>query len=697
MKYNLLLALLITLGTALITAFDPPASTADKEALLMKTMLNSLNQLHFAPQKIDDDFSRKAFDLYLERLDGSRRWLTVSDVLELRKYETELDDAANDGNYEFLDKSVLFVQRGIDKTQDWYRELLDEPMDFTVNEDVELDGEKMPFASTDAELRERWRKLVKYEVLTRLADKQERREKEEEDYAGKTDAEFETEARQEVREMFDKWYERLGKMKRTDYLSTYLNSFTNIFDPHTSYYEPIEKQNFDISMSGRLEGIGARLQTDGNYTKVTDVVAGGPAFKQGDLTVGDKISKVAQGADGEWTDVTGMSINDVVQLIRGKKGTIVKLQVKKIEGDVENIIITRDVVEMEEGFAKSLLLDSPNGKQVGYIHLPRFYADFQDRNGRQSSRDIGREIEKVKAEGAEGIILDLRNNGGGSLRDVVKMTGFFIEEGPVVQVKSRGHEAEVLEDNDRKQVLWDGALVVMVNEFSASASEILAAALQDYERAIIVGTPTFGKGTVQRFWNLDRGVRNQPEVLPLGEIKLTTQKFYRVNGGSTQLRGVTPDIILPDNYRYLETGEQETEYPLEWTSIPAAKEYGQEVYDLDDKDKLVRKAERRIESNETFQKIDANARRWRTDRDDTTEPLNLATYRTQRATEKERNEVYKKLFDAEVLTNVRNLDADQDAIASDEGATARNEKWTKGVRKDVHLLETLHIMDDMLK
>ena len=695
MKYNRILSLFLALGLIFGTAFFAPEDTEEKEAVLIKTLLNTLNQLHFEPQQLDDEFSMKVFDLYLDRLDGTRRWLTRDDVEQLRVHRSQIDDAAVVGNYDLLDLSIKLIGTAQEKTKVWYRQALEQPFDFTDDEIIQLDGEKLDYAENDGELLERWRKLVKYEVMTRIVDYQNRRDDEEEDYVGKTDEELEAEAREEVREMFDNWYERLGKMKRSDYLSTYLNSFSNVYDPHTSYYEPIEKQNFDISMSGRLEGIGARLQTDGNYTKVTSVVAGGPAFKQGDLTEGDKILKVAQGMDGEWNDITGLNINEVVEQIRGKKGTKVKLQVKKLTGDIETIVIVRDVVEMEEGFARSLTIESAEGDKIGYLHLPRFYADFRDRKGRQSSRDVGNELEKLKAAGAEGIILDLRNNGGGSLRDVVKMTGFFIEEGPVVQVKSRGNDAEILSDDDGGKVLWDGPVIVMVNEFSASASEILAAALQDYDRAIVVGTQTFGKGTVQRFWNLDRSVRGNEDVLPLGEVKLTTQKFYRVNGGSTQLRGVTPDIVLPDNYRYLETGEEETEFPLKWTKITPA-EYSQNVYDLSDKNRIVRRAEKRIEGSDLFQRIDANARRWQADRENTTESLNLETYRTKQTAERETNDNYKALFEEDVITTVSNLAVDAADMEGDEAAQARNDKWMKNIRKDVHLLETLSIMDDMI-
>jgi carboxyl-terminal processing protease len=494
---------------------------------------------------------------------------------------------------------------------------------------------------------------------------------------------------------FDKWYDRLAKMKRNDHLSTYLNAITAVYDPHTSYYEPIDKENFDIRMSGKLEGIGARLQSDDEYTKITSIVVGGPAWKQGDLEENDLITAVAQEGE-DAVDINGMTINEVVQLIRGKKGTKVILTVKKVNGSSQKITIERDVVITSEGFAKSLMMKTDEGEKVGYIRLPSFYADFQDRNGRRCAKDVATEVEKLKAQNVEGIVIDLRNNGGGSLRDVVKMSGLFVEDGPMVQVKSRDRKPEVLEDTD-SSVLWDGHLIIMVNNFSASASEILAAALQDYERAVIVGSPTFGKGTVQRFFDLDRAISGNSQVKPLGQVKLTTQKFYRVNGGSTQLKGVTPDIILPDNYKYIETGEKENEYPLKWTEI-APVETQQNVYDVSrNLDKLKAQSATRIKANAVFSKIDENAKRLKTQRDDTDYPLGLEAYNAEEDAMEEIAKSFEDMFEDEVNMSVENLKVDLPAFEADESKAARNEDFVKNIKKDVYLEEVLNIMDDMIE
>lgn len=688
------LLLALTAAAALFLAFYTPMNTAQKEAALMQSILTELNYYHYQPLDINDGFSEKVYGLFLDRLDGGRRWLVDGDVKQLEAWKNKLDDEANDGTFAFLDLAIQLQDAGLKKTQSWYREILSQPFDFSKNETIETDHEKKPFAKNDDELKAYWLQSMKWETLTRFSEKMEKKEKGDADFKDKTKEELEAEARKDVLKVYDDWYTRLEKRKRTDHLSFYLNTFTNIFDPHTEYYEPIDKQNFDIGMSGKLEGIGARLQTDGEYTKVSEIIVGGPVWKQGILKANDKIMKVAQGDNPEWTDITGMVINDVVQLIRGKPGTKVRLFVKKVNGSTEEIDIVRDVVIIEEGFAKSLIIESPQQERIGYINLPKFYADFNDKNGRRCADDIAAELDKLKQSNVQGIILDLRGNGGGSLRDVVKMGGFFIEEGPIVQVKSRVHKPEVYTDDD-PSVQYGGPLIVMVNQFSASASEILAAALQDYKRAVIVGTPTFGKGTVQRFFDLDAVVRGNPEVKPLGEVKLTVQKFFRVNGGSTQLKGVTPDIIFPDPWLYVETGEKEEDFPMEWTQIDPVP-YDQKVYSTDKMPLLKDKAAGRIKSNELFQKIDARAKRMKQQRDNSVHSLNIDAYRAENDKWEAEDKEYETLFEKEVLSNIQNLSMDMAGIEADESKKARNSEWLKNVKKDVYLLETLNIMHDML-
>lgn len=664
----------------------------------MRTILTFLNQLHYSPKDINDEFSADLFDFYVDRMDGTRRYLTQEDVDQLKPYRTQLDDQINAGDYTFFNKSIELLDAGIAKAETYYKDILAKPFDFTVDETFELDGEKRGYAQNDAELQEYWRKILKYETLTRLVRKLNRQDKnEDEEKEVKSLDTLEKEAREDVLEMYDGVFNRIRKLKRSDRLSFYLNSITSLFDPHSNYYEPIDKENFDIGISGRLEGIGARLTPDGDYTKVADIVPGGPAWKGKELDEKDLILKVAQGEDGDWIDVTGWSLDDVVQQVRGKKGTTVRLTIRKVDGSTEEISIVRDVINIEETYARSLILEADEqGRRVGYIFLPGFYADFDDPNGRFAAEDVEAELEKLKQEGVDGVILDLRNNGGGSLMEVVKMTGLFIERGPVVQAKARMRDAEIYRDKDSK-VAYDGPLAVMVNGFSASASEILAGAIQDYNRGIVVGSKaTFGKGTVQRFFPLDRAVRGMEDIKPLGEIKITTQKFFRVTGASNQLRGVVPDVVLPDRYHYIEVGEREEDYPLAWTEIEPVP-FDQSVYQVENPEKLAQMSQKRLDQNEIFKQIMENARQLEQQREDSEYSLNLDTYRAYRQKQEEQNKAFEKLLEQEVIPVVRNIEADLEHINSTEKTKARNEEFIEGVTQDVYIKETIHILEDMIK
>ena len=679
-----------------VSAYLPTPNNAQKEAILIQRLLGGLNQLHYKPVDIDDTFSEKAFDLYIDRLDSGKRWLTQEDIEMLKEYRTKIDDEADKGTYEFMDLSLELLEKGIAKSKTYYEELVKNPVALSSDNVIELDGDKKTFAKNDEELKAYWAEMVQFEMITELADKIKSQEEGTEELKDKSRDQLLDEAREDVLEDYEAWYKRLKKRKRSDYLSIYLNALTNIYDPHTSYYAPKDKETFDIRMSGRLEGIGAQLSSDGDNTVVTRIIPGGPAWKGKDLEEKDVITKVAQ-KDAEAIVITGMRLDDVVQQIRGKKGTEVTLTIKKVDGTVEEIIIVRDVVELEESFAKSVIFDSPEKvNNIGYIKLPQFYADFSRRNGRSCAKDIAIELEKLKANNVNGIILDLRNNGGGSLRDVQRMSGFFIEEGPIVQVKARDNSPEILEDNDPK-VQYDGPLIVMVNSFSASASEILAAALQDYGRAVIVGSnATFGKGTVQRFIDLDQGFRGDSDITPLGDLKLTIQKFYRINGGSTQLRGVTPDVVLPDRYHFFELGERENEYAMEWSEIKPVK-YHQSVSSLDKLDNIKAASAARVKSNASFQKVLEQAKYVKERSDKTSQPLNLEKYQNERKEAIAKSDEYEDMFPTIESMSVKNLDVDLAAINIDEAKAEENKKWLEGMNKDIYIDEALSIMKDMIE
>lgn len=683
----------------------------DKDYVLMQTLMNGLDRYHFKPQMVNDSFSAKVYDLYLDRLDGSRRFLTQKDVALLQEYRTQLDDEIKNGSIAFFNLAMNLLDSGMVKSRTYFNEILDEPFDFSTYEEIDLRNEEKPFAADDAQLKEYWRKVLKYETMNRLIDKVEAQEKklkkleearEEaaetdtvETFVPKTEEELEQEAREAVRKVFSDWDTRLQKIRRDDRMSDYLNAFTNVFDPHTGYYKPADKEDFDIQISGTLEGIGARLRIKDEYTEVVTIIPGGPAWKQKELEANDLILKVAQSGE-EPVDVTGMNIDEVVSMIRGKKGTDVVLSVKKVDGSVKDITITRDVVIIDESYAKSVVLEHQDGAgKIGYIKLPQFYADFNRKGGKSCARDVAVEVEKLKRAEVDGIIIDLRNNTGGSLRDVVSMTGLFVEKGPIVQVKARGMEAEVLEDKD-PSVQYDGPLVIMVNSLSASASEIMAAALQDYGRAVIVGSKsTYGKGTVQRFVDLDRILPGFDEVKPLGQVKLTIQKFYRINGGSTQLHGVTPDIILPDNYDYVSNVEQQQDYPLPWSEIEPVP-FEQQVYKLDFLEELRARSAQRVDASPVFSAIEENALKLKDLRDQESYPLQMDAFKEQEKNRKEDADAFKKFFVEIESLAVTNLAEDIEVIEESESKKARNEDWIKDIKKDVYIEEVLFIMSDML-
>ena len=686
---------LFLVAPMLFVAFGFYLKTQDEgEDILMKAVNASLQGAHYDPAIINDEFSEKAFKLYLKNLDANKRLLSKSDVKQLDKFEKEIDDEIKNGTYNLFNASLKLVNKQTTLTEQFFEDILAQPFDFNLNEEVDFD-EEIPYAKNDKELKDRWRKYLKYSVLTKLYTDQLAQEKAEE----KSDTVFtpkpfdtlEYNARKSVLKTHRDYYSRLKRLERKDRLSMYINSITGVYDPHTNYFPPADKENFDIQMSGQLEGIGAQLQEKDGYIKITNIIPGGPSSLQGDLQANDLILKVKQ-EGGEAVNIVDWRIDDAVKIIRGKKGTKVTLTVRKPDGAEQDITITRDVVILEETYAKSLLLNDKDNVKTGYIYLPSFYADFRNPRGRFSWKDVKAEVEKLKTAGVKGIILDLRSNGGGSLDDVVKMGGLFIDEGPIVQVKEKGRKPQVLADR-YAGAEWDGALVIMINEFSASASEIMAAAMQDYGRAVIVGSSSsHGKGTVQRFLNLNQTIRNK-NIPDLGSIKLTIQKFYRINGDATQLKGVSSDILLPDNYMYIKTGEKEQDYPMAWDQIESAS-YDSKSYQV--KKSVFETSNARVQSNETFKLIEENARRWEKQRESRKYPLSIAKYALQEEKQKAEGEKFEILNKLEISGfEVSNIPSDLEKIKTEESRMKINKDWIKSINKDPYVYESLQIIEDL--
>ena len=691
--------ILITLVlTASLTGQEP-----SREQVLTQMVMSSLSAWHYAPPTETARWSEQAYDLYLKALDYNKRFFTQGDLKTLAAYRGKLDDEVRQGTQEFFDRSWELLSNRIREVQGYTETILAEPFTFATDEYLETDPQKRDYPKDGQALKEFWQKVVKAQTLGVYVDLLLAAEG---DSVGleaqfKTIAkrplqpELEREARAKVGKDLNRIFQRALAEKQEDRYARYLNALASSFDPHTNYFGPKLKEDFDIDMSGTLEGIGATLQEDGDYIKVVSIVAGGPSWRQGKLKAGDLILKVAQDA-GEPVDLTNMPVDEAVQFIRGKKGTEVTLTIKKPDGQLEEITIVRDVVIIEETYAKSAVIKGgKSGFKVGYITLPSFYHDFNQPNGRTSSGDVRKELEKLKTEQVAGVILDLRNNGGGALDDAVKMAGLFIESGPIVQSKDQKGDTTVFRDPDSKLV-YDGPLVVMVNSFSASASEIVAAALQDYGRAVIVGSDhTFGKGTVQGMVNLDYFLDyfypRQAAYKPLGSLKLTEEKYYRINGGATQLKGVESDLILPDPYSHLEIGEKFNDYALPWDQVKALKyqKWTGEQWDLA---ALRAQSAQRIAANPNFAAVRKNIEQVRKQQEESLQPLQLAKF-----LEQER----KARLEAEQLNKTPELTSGLEFKLLSEQAQNKDQvelerEWLKQLETDFYLEESIWILNDLI-
>ena len=688
---------LVLSGIALVALYGfalANTSSPEKDKLLIEIMAYVLERGHYDPETIDDSFSENVFMNYLESMDGQHRFYIQADVNNFNQFKTKIDDQIKESKLDFFDYSYKkYIQRQ-QQIKAFYKPLLDRPFDFSLEEEMNLDYEKMRYAASLSELKNVWLKYFKLSTLGVYADKKEEELKKFEldsTYVMLTDVVIEEQARAITKENMDLFFEVREDLERKDYFSIYLNAIATQFDPHTYYFAPQEKDRFDASISGKFEGIGARLQKKNQEVRIIEVISGGPVWRDQLLEEEDVIMKVAQ-ENQEPVDITGMRLDDVVKLIKGPKGTTVYLTVKHVDATVEVIPITRDIVELEDAFAKSSIITKEN-KKFGVIHLPKFYVDFNDYGERNAASDVKKEIEKLKSENVEGIILDIRGNGGGSLQTVVDMTGFFIKDGPVVQVKSTGGKKQVLKDTD-PSVSWDGPLVLMVNEFSASASEIIAAALQDYKRAVIIGSKqTFGKGTVQNVVDLNQIISSNTHG-DLGALKITTDKFYRINGGSTQLEGVKSDIVFPGRYSYIETGEQAQDNPLSWDQISPA-DY-QTWNASGNFDFVVEQSKKRIESNSYMMLIDEQAQWIKSQQDDDMYSLNYENYSKERKLRIEETAKYDQLDEFKSSFTLQAPKLDIPALEKDADLKERRIRWEEGLEKDIYLFEAVNVLEDLI-
>jgi len=703
-KRNLPIVLLLLAGGVFVAGRtlgrggNPPT----KYERILHNVGEYLEQIHYSPKPIDDKFSGEVFDKYLKEVDDYKDVFLQTDIDQLRRqFGTEIDDEILGGTIKFVPAVSEVYKKRLLETQAMYRDILGKPFDFTKDEDFNQNYDAIKFPRNDADRHEAWRKRLKYLTLERYSDLLDQQEanKNKQGFVAKSNEDLEKDARGRTLKVMDRLYERLAvKETEDDRFNEFVQTIVQCMDPHTDYFPPVEKRYFDEQMSGHFFGIGASLGYEDGNIKITSLVTGSPAWKSGQVGVGDIIQKVAQG-NQEPVDFTGYFTEDAVKVIRGNKGTEVRLWLKKPDGTVKVVSLIRDeIVQDELTFARSAIVNTPKGK-IGYIYLPEFYADFDNPKGSRCSIDVAREILKLKEQKVDGIVLDLRDNGGGSLYDVVQMAGYFVEQGPIVQVRDRDGKPSILPDHD-KTVLYDGPFAVMVNELSASASEIFAAAIQDYHRGVIIGsTSTYGKGTVQRPIAIDKSLGFMDANSELGTLKVTLQKFYRISGGSTQLRGVASDIVLPDIYpdiyEYSKIREKDNPDALPWDEIAKA-DYTPWRYAYDVSQLRALNAER-LKGNNTFSLIRQDEE-WLSSIQDKVYPLSLAKYQEEQKKVKstvKQIETLSKLPAGSEL-NVAALPQDVHKYDDDKNKADRFQQWLKDRKSDLWLGEAVNVLDDMI-
>ncbi len=683
----------------------------EREKLIVKNTRNTLTYLHYKPATVDDKFSENVFNKYLEYIDPSKRFLLQSDYDLFKKDYHNLDDYYKSENLGFYNSTVDTIYKRIAEAEKYSMDALSKPFDFNQKENFNIDYKTSKFAKDKNEAKDLWRKYLKYNVMLEIISMQDELKGQKKDTLDNSSsikpvkdpladekkkitkdtpfAEVEKMAREEVKDLISDYFRRIKQTKRENYFSIYMNSFTEQYDPHTTYFSPTSKEDFEFEMSGQMEGIGAKIQDKRGYATIAELIVGGPAWKSNKLEVGDKIIKVAQGKNGEAKNIVGMILSDAIRLIKGKKGTEVVLTIQKKDGSQQTISLIREVIESEEVFARSSIITDEKGDKYGIIYLPEFYTPMGKEGGRYPSDDIKKEIEILKKENIKGLVFDVRNNGGGSLEEVVKISGLFINQGPIVQVRRSDGMLKIHEDKDNS-IAYDGPLVVMVNELSASASEIFAAAMQDYGRAVIVGSPqTFGKGTVQTILPLDR----QSGSDELGAIKLTIQKFYRVNGGSTQLKGVQSDIALVDQFTYEDISEASRPEALNWDQIkPLVIAKWPSAFDLA---KIKANSKARLANNAHLALMNESFKFIKSMEDVKEIPLNLEDYKTYRKT---REDKIKKFEALDKYKNNFKFTMNQNDLATTKTDTvlkAKRNNWFKGMQKDFYLNEAVNVLRDI--
>jgi carboxyl-terminal processing protease len=640
-------------------------------------LTNIFQAYHFRKFRVNDSLSSQMFDNYLKEIDGSKLYFLNTDIQEFEKYRNQLDDHLNTGNLTAAYDIYNVFRKRYRERSAYIDKLLEQPkFDFTIDENFNTDREKIVWPKDNAEMNEVWRKLIKNEALElKLANK------------------ADTSIVKMLKDRYKSRERNLGRIKSEQVFQMYMNSFCEILDPHTRYLSPTETDRFRQDMSKSLDGIGAILREEGNYIKIVEVVAGGPAFKDKRLKVNDKIVAVAQGDNGTPEDIVGWYVDDAVKKIKGPKGTVVRLQVIS-EDDLPNtppkeIRLVREKINIQDARTTKEIVTINHNKidyKIGVINIPSFYRDFDAANSRSkdfnsTTRDVQKVLDTLKAANVDGVIIDLRNNGGGSLTEAINLTGLFINKGPVVQVKETRGEVEVYTDPD-PSIYYDGPLAVMTNRFSASASEIFAAAIQDYKRGVIVGEQTYGKGTVQTQVDLNQIMSREQEKL--GQVNITIQKFYRVNGSSTQRKGVTPDIEMPSPFKIDELREGSQPTALPWDQVVTARYEATKNLNEKQLGKLKDKFQYRLKNDTELKTFAEEQERLTKMRENRVVSLQETKRKKQAEEDEKRRKILEKVF----------MDNSETEEVATKDATPK--KAVKKKRKDIYLIETERILADYI-
>jgi len=689
----------LILAFLLLSGFDALENEQAKKDALLTLVIQNIKAKHYKAVVIDDDFSEKVFEKYVKNIDRSKRLFLANDIKSLKRFEDQLDDQIRQKERTFFELSIVILQKRLEMAGEIIETTLAQPFNFEKKDFIELSSKKRGYAKNEREWKENWRQYLKYETLRKLnqliSDQEESIEGGNLTIVAKSTAVLEEEARAKVLKTQKKWHKGVSKKTSLSWFHTYLQSITNVFDPHTIFMPPKSRKKFETSLRGSMEGIGATLREKNGKITIISLTPGGPAAKQGQLKPEDAILKVAE-KDGEKVDVAKMNMSDAIKLIKGSKGTEVVLTVLKPDGQIIDISIVRDTIVLEKGSVKLAVLQSEEHPEpVGYLKLEKFYVDFKNKDGRSCARDVKMALEKMNYQNIDKLIIDLRGNGGGSLQQVVDMAGLFIEKGPIVQIKNTNGRVGIHTDKD-PSIHYTGDLVVLVNGGSASASEIFAAAIQDYQRGLIVGSPaTFGKGSAQVMYPLEPYLHSDLKHLkPLGSVKTTIQKFYRINGGTTQTQGVVPDIVLPDSYSYIKTyGERRKDHVLLVDKVASTK-FRIWNHAAQNLEQLHAESQKRLANSEMFAMMDAYHQYAQEHKKNTYASLSLKDFRKEQANHKVEAKKYKERSAINHF-EIAALKVDQHSIDADSLLQKKVEDFHKQLKKDFYLYETLQILNNL--